>query len=82
MKAVLKTMVRFNYDKEAEHLQRTYDNILTMLEKSIPEIWIDEPGRDEDFTPVNCHYTETILYPSLPICNKLVSYPLSNYCLL
>lgn len=42
MNMLLKTLVQFHYDEKAKELQTKYDKFLTLIEKSIPEIWLQE----------------------------------------
>ena len=40
--SLLRTLVQYNYSKEASHLQSTLEAFLTHVESSIPTIWVEE----------------------------------------
>ncbi|KAJ8304476.1 hypothetical protein KUTeg_018059 [Tegillarca granosa] len=42
MNMLLKALVQFHYDEKAKELQTKYDKFLTLIEKSIPEVWLQE----------------------------------------
>ena len=44
-------LVQFNYDSKAKEVQHTYDSFLTVIDKSIPDIWLEE-SEDAGFKPV------------------------------
>ena len=44
-------LVQFNYDSKAKEIQHTYDGFLTLIDKSIPEIWLEESD-EAGFKPV------------------------------
>lgn len=36
---LLKVLVLFQFDKQAEKLQQTYEEALQMMEAAVPEVW-------------------------------------------
>jgi hypothetical protein len=43
----------FHHEAEASDLQQQFDNLLTLVEKSIPEIWPEEANEPETLLPVS-----------------------------
>lgn len=39
--SLLKALVLFQFDKQAEKLQLSYDQALQMMEAAVPEVWPD-----------------------------------------
>lgn len=48
--ALLRALLQFHHDKQAAELQRTYDQLLTLIERGIPEIWRDG-DEEREFQP-------------------------------
>lgn len=48
---LLKVLVLFQFDKQAEKLQLTYDEALQMMEAAVPEVWPE--GLQTSQAPVN-----------------------------
>ena len=53
MRSLIRVLVQFNYDKKAKELQHTYDSFLSLIDKSLPQIWLEEET-DTEFKPVSC----------------------------
>ncbi|XP_060570172.1 putative elongator complex protein 1 [Ruditapes philippinarum] len=51
MRSLVRALVMFHYDRQGEQIQRQYDNFLSLIDKSLPQIWLDEET-DQEFTPV------------------------------
>jgi hypothetical protein len=49
---LLKALVQFHFDKQASELQQKFSDILSDIEKSIPDIWNDETN-DNSNQPVS-----------------------------
>lgn len=58
MHGLLKALVLFQFDKQAEKLQPAYEEALQMMEAALPEVWLD--GAQNNQTPVSIDYE--ILY--------------------
>lgn len=52
IRSLLRTLVQFHHDRQGEELQRQYDSFLALIDKSIPQIWLDEDASQE-FKPVS-----------------------------
>ncbi|XP_053405572.1 putative elongator complex protein 1 [Mercenaria mercenaria] len=51
MRSLVRALVMFHYDRQAEQIQKQFDSFLTLIDKSIPQIWLDEES-DQEFRPV------------------------------
>ena len=49
--SLLKALVLFQFDKQAEKLQLTYEEALQMIEAAVPEVWPE--GLQSSQAPVN-----------------------------
>ena len=63
MRSLIRVLVMFHYDAQAETLQKQYDSFLTLIDKSIPDIWIDE-DTSQEFKPVRAQLTFYIYHIS------------------
>lgn len=52
MRSLVRALVMFHYDRQAEQIQRQYDAFLTLIDKAVPHIWLDE-DTDQEFRPVS-----------------------------
>ena len=50
---LLRTLSLFHHEAEALELQKLFDNLLTLVEKSIPLIWPEESDEPENMLPVS-----------------------------
>jgi hypothetical protein len=60
VQSLLKALVQFHFDKQASELQQKFSDILSDIEKSIPDIWNDETN-DNSNQPVS-YFTSTCIY--------------------
>ena len=51
LRSLIRVLVQFNYDSKAKEIQHTYDGFLTLIDKTIPEIWLEE-SEEAGFKPV------------------------------
>ncbi|KAL4228237.1 hypothetical protein ACF0H5_013670 [Mactra antiquata] len=49
--SLIRSLMMFHYDNQAEILQKQFDAFLVIIDKSIPEIWLDE-NTDTSINPV------------------------------
>lgn len=45
---LVKVMIQFNSDKEASKLQETFGGFLSLIDTSIPSIWMDDSEEGEE----------------------------------
>jgi hypothetical protein len=45
---LVKVLVQFNFDHEASKLQQTFGSFLSVIDISIPSIWLDESEEGEE----------------------------------
>lgn len=45
---LVKVLVQFNSDKEASKLQETFGGFLSLIDTSIPSIWMDDSEEGEE----------------------------------
>lgn len=49
-------MIQFNSDKEASKLQETFGGFLSLIDTSIPSIWMDDSEEGEESVVSFCVY--------------------------
>lgn len=48
VRGLVKVMIQFNRDKEASKLQETFGGFLSLIDTSIPSIWMDDSEKGEE----------------------------------
>lgn len=48
VRGLVKVMIQFNSDKEASKLQETFGGFLSLIDTSIPSIWMDDSEEGEE----------------------------------
>lgn len=64
---LVKVLVQFNSDKEASKLQETFGGFLSLIDTSIPSIWMDDSEEGEE-SVVSFMYIIHVLYTVYMYC--------------
>lgn len=61
-------LVQFCYEKEARELQRQYEDFLKAIERSLPEIWIQEEESDTRAVSHGAVHTSWFMRSRVTLC--------------